>query len=128
MGYEGMAWPHLTYHLLTLTERCHRECILSMAKVQWRTVQHTVSSTVAFSATMARFVRKQLATERREQQERKYAVHQFLLEAHFIAQKVINLEQDVWYHNTWVWHLEWREWVARRAILGSTRGDGRFLM
>ena len=34
----------------------------------------------------------------------------------------------MWYHNTWVWHLEWREWVARRAILGSTRGDGRFLM
>ena len=77
LGYEGMAWPHLTLHLFTLTERCHREGILSMAKVEWRTFQHTVSSTVAFSSTMARFVRKQLATERRERQERKYAVHQF---------------------------------------------------
>ena len=77
---------------------------------------------------MARFVRKQLATERRERQERNYAVHLFLLEAHFIAHKVITTELEEWYHSTWVWHLEWGERLARKAILGLTRGDGRFLM
>ena len=94
MGYEGMAWPHLTLHLFTLAERCHRECILSMSKVEWRALQHTVFSIKAFSATMARFVRKQLATERRERQERNHAVHLFLLEAHFIAHKVITTELE----------------------------------
>ena len=32
MGYEGMAWPHLTQHLFAVQERCHRECILRMSK------------------------------------------------------------------------------------------------
>ena len=90
LGYEGMAWPHLTLHLFTLTERRHRKCILSMAVVEWLTLQHTISRMVAFLATMTLFVRKQLATERRERQERTYAVHQFLLEAHFIVQKNIH--------------------------------------
>ena len=35
LGYEDMAWPHLTLHLFTLTERRHRGCILSMAQVEW---------------------------------------------------------------------------------------------
>ena len=62
LGYEGMAWPHLTLHLFAIQERCHRECILRMFKVEWTALQHTFSSMKAFSATMSRFVRKQLAT------------------------------------------------------------------
>ena len=127
MGYEGMAWPHLTLHLFTIQERCHRECILSMSKLEWKALQHTVFSIKAFSATMARFVRKQLATERRERQERNYAVHLFLLEAHFIAQKEIDTGLVEWYHSVWVGHLVWGERMAQRTILGLTRGEGRFL-
>ena len=76
---------------------------------------------------MARFVRKQLATERRERQERNYAVHLFLLEAHFIAQKEIDTELVEWYYSVWVGHLVWGERMARRTILGWARGEGRFL-
>ena len=77
---------------------------------------------------MAGFVRKQLAAERGERRERNYAVHQFLFEAHFIEQKSLSKQQDVWFHTTRVWHLEWREWIGRGAIVGETRGEGRHLM
>ena len=54
-------------------------------------------------------------------------MHLFLLEAHFIAHKEIATELEEWYHSTWVWHLEWGERMARRTMLGMTRGEGRFL-
>ena len=75
-------------------------------------MEQKIASAIAFCATMAGFVRKHLAAERRERRERKYAVHQFLLEAHFIEQKSLSQQQDTWFHNTWVWHLEWREWIG----------------
>ena len=73
-------------------------------------------------------MRKQMATEKGERRERKYAVHQFLLEAHFIEQKSLSKQQDRWFHNTRVWHLEWVEWIGQGAIVGETRGEGRHIM
>ena len=76
---------------------------------------------------MAGFVRKQMAAERRERLERKYAVHQFLLEAHFTDQKNLSSQQEKWFHTTRVWHLERVEWIGRGAIVAETRGEGQHL-
>ena len=81
-----------------------------------------------FCTTMAGFVRKQLAAERGGRRERNYAVHQFLLGAHFIEQKSLSCQQDRWFHTTQVWHLERVEWIDRGVIVVETRGAGQHLM
>ena len=128
VGYEGLAWPHLTQHLFVLTEKYHRDHILGPAAEEWISMERKIANTIAFVNTMAGFVRKLQAADRRERRERKYAVHQFLLEAHFMEQKSLSQQQAAWLHSTWVWHLEWREWIGRGAIVGGTRREGQHIL